>query len=368
MNITSGKQHRKQKVVIYGPEGIGKSTLAARFPDPIFIDTEGSTANLDVKRFDKPTSWSMLLNQIEYVRTNRVCETLVIDTMDWAERLCVDDICAQHQKKGIEDFGYGNGYVYVSEAIGRFLNKLQELIDNNICHVVLNCHAQIKKFEQPNELGAYDRYELKLGKKTSSQTSPLVKEWADMILFCNYKTFAVQTDKDGKKYKGQGGKRVIYTEHHPCWDAKNRCGLPPEMDMTYESIKAVIEGGAENVQRTVQTPVQTAAPEPVNTVQKAAPTPPPTPTVEVKPDPVMQDFEEVVPEPPASLPQALRDLMMLNQVTEKDIRFAVAQKGYYPEAMPVERYDPGFIQGVLIGAWEQVYAMIKKNKEIPFNM
>ena len=112
MNITSGKIKKKQKVVIYGPEGIGKSTLAAQFPDPLFIDTEGSTSNLDVRRFDKPTSWSMLQNQIMYVRDNPgICGTLVIDTMDWAERLCVEDVLAIHQKKGIEEFGYGSGYV-----------------------------------------------------------------------------------------------------------------------------------------------------------------------------------------------------------------------------------------------------------------
>lgn len=375
MNITSGKIQKKQKAVIYGPEGIGKSTLAAQFPDPLFIDTEGSTVNLDVKRFDKPTSWTMLRNQIEYVKSNPgICGTLVIDTMDWAERLCIEDICASHNKKGIEDFGYGNGYVYVAEAIGRFLNSLQELIDKNICHVVLTCHAQIKKFEQPNEQGAYDRYELKLGKKTGSQTAPLVKEWADMILFCNYKTFAVAADKDGKKFKGQGGKRVIYTEHHPCWDAKNRHGFPSEMDMDYANIKAAIEGTQEapvqpqTTQAVTITPPQTlpqtAAQPAVSTPQETAPVQPAAQTSQAAVD--LSDFEEVIEEPPQGLPPALRDLMRLNGVTERDIRFAVSQKGYFPEVMPVVSYPPDFIQGVLIGAWEQVYAMIKKNKELPF--
>ena len=54
MNITSGIQARAQRVVIYGTEGIGKSTLASQFPDPLFIDTEGSTSNMDVKQ--TPTS------------------------------------------------------------------------------------------------------------------------------------------------------------------------------------------------------------------------------------------------------------------------------------------------------------------------
>ena len=81
MNITSGIQARAQRVVIYGTEGIGKSTLASQFPKPLFIDTEGSTSNMDVKRLDKPTSWTMLMNQIAFVKANPdKFKTLVIDT------------------------------------------------------------------------------------------------------------------------------------------------------------------------------------------------------------------------------------------------------------------------------------------------
>ena len=375
VKISNGIVRKRQKVVIYGPEGIGKSTLAAQFPNPLFIDTEGSTGNLNVNRFeDKPTSWTMLTNYIEYVKQNpQVCETLVIDTMDWAERLCVEDILNTYGKKGIEDFGYGNGYVYVAEAIGRFLNTLQELIDKDICNVVLNCHAQLKKFEQPDEAGSYDRYELKLGKKTSSQTAPLVKEWADMILFCNYETYAVAADKDGKKFKAQGGQRVMYTTHHPCWDAKNRADLPPKIPLDYAQIAHVIE----------HTPAASPAPAPtpaiqepaVNTAQVSA-QPPQTqtqqtqqtqqpPTSNVQAD--LSDFEEVsAVNIPDNIPKPLQDLMRTNNVSEEDIRFAVASKGYFPERMPIANYPPDFINGVLVGAWEQVYAMIKENKKLPF--
>ena len=96
MNITRGKQARAQRVVIYGTEGIGKSTFASRFPNPLFIDTEGSTSNMDVARMDKPTSWTMLMNQIAFVKANpTVCNTLVIDTIDWAETLAIESVCAQ---------------------------------------------------------------------------------------------------------------------------------------------------------------------------------------------------------------------------------------------------------------------------------
>ena len=86
MQITRGKQPGAQKVVLYGPEGIGKSTFASKFPDPVFIDTEGSTRHLDVARLPKPSSWNLLMSAVKYVRDNpSVCKTLVIDTLDWAE-------------------------------------------------------------------------------------------------------------------------------------------------------------------------------------------------------------------------------------------------------------------------------------------
>lgn len=344
MNITSGKIASAQKIVIYGPEGIGKSSFAAKFPRPLFIDTEGSTKWMDVQRFDKPTSWTMLNSQVQYVKQNRsICDTLIIDTIDWAEQLCINDICAAYNKKGIEDFGYGNGYVYEKEAFGKFLNSLEEVVEAGI-HVVLTAHAQLRKFEQPDELGAYDRWELKLGKKTGSQISPLVKEWADMVLFANYETFAVQTDDQGKKFKAQGGTRVMYTSHHPCWDAKNRCGLPDKLPFDYAQIAHCIGG--------------TATP---------APAPSPTPAAQIAS--VVDETPAQAAEPysiPSYIPKALADLMRPEQVTVEEIQAAIGQRGYYPEDTPISSYDPAFVQGVLIGAWPKVFALIRSNRDLPF--
>lgn len=381
MEIIKGKIKKAKKVVIYGPEGIGKSTFASKFPDPVFIDTEGSTNDMDVARLPRPTSWIMLLEELQYVEKNPgVCKTLVIDTIDWAEQLCVEHICAKHNKSGIEDFGYGNGYVYTKEEFGRFLNKLTDVIETGV-NVVLTAHAQLRKFEQPDEMGAYDRWELKLGKKTQSQTSPMVKEWADMLLFCNYKTYSIAVDDKGKKHKAQGGKRVMYTCHHPCWDAKNRYNLPEECELDYGVIAGIIE--------------QTTQMLPSGTEQKATVREtPPAPT----PDPVLTGTEgnqmdlndrkaKNVPqktEPPKGqpvpknsvfhvderIPKALRDLMEDKLVSEEEIQTVVAGKGYYPQTTPILNYDPDFISGVLVGAWPQVYEMIRKLREdyeIPFD-
>lgn len=379
MQITKGKRARAQKVVVYGPEGIGKSTFAAQFPEPLFIDTEGSTDNMDVSRLDKPSSYTMLKNEIAWVKANpTVCKTLVIDTIDWAESLVIADVCAQHGKKGIEDFGWGNGYTYTKEEMGRLLNQLGELVDLGI-NVVLTAHAQMRKFEQPDEMGSYDRWELKLGKKTSSQTAPLVKEWADMVLFANYKT-VVMTADNGKK-KATGGQRVLYTQHHPAWDAKNRHGLPEEMTFDYAGIAHIFNQATVQPQPTPQPQPQQPVPEPAPQApaQEQTPTAEPAPQVQPQaqetpqqpsqaPESLTQPAPERQPyqEPNLALPQALRDLMIQNQVTELEVQKAVAQKGYYPEDTPVIMYDPGFIDGVLIGAWDQVFSMIKDNRILPF--
>lgn len=343
MKITQGKIITAKKVVVYGTEGIGKSTFAAQFPDPLFIDTEGSTKELDIRRFEKPSSWEMLKEQVEYVKKNKPCKTLVIDTIDWAEQLCLEAVCARHNKKGIEDFGYGNGYVYEKEDFTRFLQSLSEVVDAGI-HVVLTAHAVIRRFEQPDEMGGYDRYELKLGKKTTNLISPLIKEWADMVLFANYKTFSVATDDSGRKHKAQGGQRVMYTTHHPCWDAKNRYGLPEQIAMDYSEIRAIIE-----VVPQAATPEKTEPKPTTETVSK----------IEAVLEP--ETFDD-------GIPQALLDLMEESNITEEQVRQVVFQRGYYPVDMPIRDYLPQFVNDVLIGAWDQVKEMILANQDLPFEV
>ena len=235
LKIVKGKIDRAQKVVIYGSEGIGKSTMASQFPDPLFIDTEGGTSHMDVNRIDRPASWPELLSIVQEVAKEDVCKTLVIDTADWAEQLCTDYICQKYKQTSIESFGYGKGYTYLSEEFARLLSACDDVVASGK-HVVITAHAKMRKFEQPDEMGAYDRWEMKL----SRQVAPLLKEWCDMLLFMNYKTFVVQSENNTAK--AQGGKRVIYTSHHPCWDAKNRHGLPEEIEASLESIAHIFTG------------------------------------------------------------------------------------------------------------------------------
>ncbi len=374
--ITSGKIAKAQKICIYGPEGVGKSSFAAQFPDPIFIDTEGSTGGMNVRRLPKPTSWAMFGEEINYILQNKPCKSLIIDTIDWAEQLCVDYILGKHGKSGIEDFGYGNGYVYEKEEFSRFLNKTEELISAGI-NVVLTAHAQTRKFSQPDEIGEYDRWELKLGKKTGSQISPLVKEWADLLLFANYKTVAVAVDKDGKKFKAQGGTtRIMYTEHHACWDAKNRHGLKAELPFDFGQIAHIFTTPTETIptvkywfdgekgyETTGEMPKSERAVFEITESEYIK-----IKEAEAKLEATCYDVPftmsdpEAKPDIPDGIPAALADLMTRNNVSEAEISKVVSLRGYFPEGTPIKNYPSDFINGVLIAAWEQVFTMIKQQR------
>lgn len=353
MEIIRGKIKKPERIVVYGPEGIGKSTFASMFPDPLFIDTEGSTSDLDVARLPAPESWAMIVEEVNYVKEHPdCCKTLVIDTADWAEKLCIKAVCASEDKRSVEDFSYGKGYVKVAEQFGRFLNALTDISDLGIT-IVVTAHAMMRKFERPDESGAYDRWELKLEKKTS----PLLKEWATMLLFANYKTIVVK-DSNGKA-KAKGGERVMYTQHHACWDAKNRKGLPEEMPFQYEQLKMHFDI-PEN--KTVSKPEPEKIDHTGYTYPQAQP-PAPKQEEPEEPKPVKQE------KPKATDPLSqLRQLMENGMWSEQDIQKVVASHGYYPESVPISSYAPEFIEGALIGAWEQVEAALKAQleKDIPF--
>lgn len=381
--VTSGVIPAPVKVVLYGPEGIGKSTFASQFPDPIFIDAEGGTKQLDVRRLPRPTSWAMLLDEVAEVRKGNIpCTTLVLDTADWAEALCIQSICAKAKVDGLEGFGYGKGYVYAKEAFAKLLDELEEVVAGGR-NVVVLAHAMIAKFEQPDAVGNYDRWQM----KTTKQVAPLLQEWCDMLLFANYKTVVEKSGSSpNAKNKASGGRRVLYTTHHPCWDAKNRFGLSDELPLDYQAIAAIIPGKSapapaerpilvedEPANPTLPTRRTTPAPSASPSAATAAP----APTSTVNPTDTAPAHDPAAAEAryrakldadlrAAGIPDNLRALMVANKVEEEYIRHAVAQKGYFPEDMPVRDYPADFIDGCLVGAWDAVYEMVKEYGDVPF--
>ena len=370
MNITRGPKKSAIRVGIYGTEGVGKSTFASNYPGAVFIDTEGSTTHMDVARFDPPEELGDVIKQINYVISNPDrFGTLVIDTVDWLEKLIFQNVCAEKKIQNIEDLGYGKGYIYAKQKMQEILSMLDQVIAMGI-HVVLVCHSTIRKFEQPDEMGSYDRYVLKLNEKN---IAPLVKEWVDMLLFVNFKTDVV-TAADGKTKKAKGGqKRIMYANHSACWDAKNRFGLPDEMPFDYEQI-AELFGEAKPVEATT-------AEEPEEKIEPGEPVvlPHVQPEAPAKVDTVKKVPAKKAPqERPESMkaedPEKDKLLDKLWKLMQKDgvedplvLQSVVAEKEYYDISLPVRDYDSEFISDVLIEAWEQVNRMCQtKIHNLPF--
>ena len=196
IKIVRGRQHGAARVAVYGVEGIGKSTLAAEFPSPVILDTEDGTRHLEAARVRIDDWKTLTLAVAELAVSPQGFRTVVIDSIDWAERLLVEWMLKAAGKKSIEDFGFGKGYVLLQEHVGRFLADLDRLIDAGI-HVVLVGHAAVKRTSPPDQTEGFDRYELKL----TRQVAPLVKEWADALLFANYRVKLIEgADEIGRAH------------------------------------------------------------------------------------------------------------------------------------------------------------------------
>jgi len=235
-DVTTGRRARPQKVMIYGVEGIGKSTLASQFPNPIFLDVEDRTAHLDIHRLI-PKNWNQMQAAIQSLYDEEHgYQTVVVDTADWAEMLAAQDVCERFNKSGIEDFGYGKGFQYVRESMQGMLWALHNLQYKHGMHVVVAAHARIRKFDDPQQAVSYDRFTL----KCSDGVSAMLREWVDAVLFANYNTM-VETGQDKVVRAKAGNRRMLYTSHTAAYDAKNSYGLPDEIPMDYEQLRPYIE-------------------------------------------------------------------------------------------------------------------------------
>lgn len=255
--LRHGRIQRPQKAVIYGPEGIGKTTLASQAPSPVFLDTETGTDHLDVARISDLEKWEEITVVVQQLAAeDHGFKTLVIDTIDWLEKRLAEYVCRKANKTSIEDFGYGKGHVLVAEEMAKFLASLDALLKRGM-HIVLLAHSTVKKFEMPDAAGSYDRFELKLNK----QVAPLIKEWADVVLFANYVTRVAENDQ-GKR-RGVGGReRILHTTHTAAWDAKNRHGLEEKLPFTFESLAPVFGPLASSATSAAVAPAKNDLPAP----------------------------------------------------------------------------------------------------------
>lgn len=217
--------------IIYGPEGIGKTTLAAALDRPLFFDAEKGAHGMKVARLDEELTYTNMMKVMqELIGDSNGYNTFVIDTADAVETKFLADFCRDNKWNSIEDPGYGKGYSMFAELYCKFLEKCRALAESGM-NVVIVAHADVKKFEMPDERGSYDRWQLKLSKQDAAKT----KECADFIVFVNYRTNIVAADKKAGETKSHatGGRRWCYTSHTPAFDAKCRVflDLPEECSL-----------------------------------------------------------------------------------------------------------------------------------------
>lgn len=241
MDIIKGKIKTPIRCLVYGIEGVGKSTFAASADNPVFICAEVGTNYLDVSRFPTPQNFADIKRYIqELTHEKHEFRTLVLDTLDWIEPLIWDQIIATatYNKRGekatnIEEVGggYGKGYEIALTEWAALLRGIDGLQAKTQMDVVMLSHCIIKNFANP-EGENFDRYELKLNRKAAGR----LKEWADEVLFASYEDCQV---------KGKGvsdGTRILRTERRSAFDAKNRTGLPYKLPLSWQAYAAARAG------------------------------------------------------------------------------------------------------------------------------
>lgn len=235
-SVKRGATAAPMRVLLYGPEGIGKTTFGAESPAPIFVGTEDGFGLLDVARFPEPRSWRDVTDALLVLeREKHDYRTLVLDSLDWLEPLVWAEVCRTGGKRSIEDFGYGKGYVAALDTWRALLAQCDRLRRAKGMHVVLLAHAKVARFNNL-EGSDYDRFTLKIHEKAAG----VAKEWCDAVLFANFTGVLVAKDDSGKsKGKAVGTPtRIVYTERRAAFEAKNRYALPPELPLSWPDFEA----------------------------------------------------------------------------------------------------------------------------------
>lgn len=216
-----------QKILVYGVQGLGKTTFGATFSNPVLLPIEDGAAAIDMQAFPLVTTFQQIVDAIQALHGDHKFKTLVIDSLDWMEPLLWKACCEHFNKGSIEEFGYGKGYIEVDKWWRHVMGGLDSLRYNKGMDIILLAHSEVKHIEPP-DTDPYDTYQIKMQKRAFA----LWQEYADMVLFLNYKV-NVQKTKAGigeERIRGIGtGDRMIYTSERPAWKAKSRWALPDEI-------------------------------------------------------------------------------------------------------------------------------------------
>lgn len=225
------------RLMVYGVEGIGKSTFAAGAPDPIFILTEDGLGSLDVEHFPIAHSLADVMEAIGSLYTEEhPYKTVVLDSLDWLEAIIHREM---EEKYDAKDLAYGKGAMIAAQQWREVLDGLNALRNDKQMIVILLAHNTIKRFDSP-EVEPFDRYQPKLQERSSA----VVREWADAVMFANYKTIVKKDDVGFNKTVARGissGERMLFTTERPAYMAKNRYNLPDSIPLIWDAFANAIK-------------------------------------------------------------------------------------------------------------------------------
>jgi hypothetical protein len=243
--VQRGRTPRPPRILIYGTEGIGKSTFASQSPNPIFVQTEDGLDEIACNKFPLAATYEEVLVALVELRTQEHdFETVVIDSLDWLERMIWDRVCQESGVTSIEkaDGGYAKGYIHALTYWREVVDHLNVLRNARGMVVLLVAHAKVEKFEDP-ESSPYDRYSPRLNKHAAA----LVSEWCDAVLFATRKV-RTQTEEAGFGRKRtiahaigkDGGERILRCVGGPSCIAKNRYGIVDELPLSWAAFIAAL--------------------------------------------------------------------------------------------------------------------------------
>ena len=237
--LKKSEKGESEKIVLYGTEGWGKTTWAAKAPAPVFLSTEDGLKCVSVDVFPEPQTWENVLECVNILRNEtHGFKSFVVDTADWTESLCQEFVLKKTGKNSIEEVGggWGKGYTMVFEEWKRLLLGIDHLRREKKMHVIFLAHCAVKPFNNPQGEN-YERWEMKMDRRIAA----LLKEWSDNLLFGTY-DIAVDAEK-GHRGKGYGGERIIHTNHSAAYDAKNRSSLPDQLTTDPAQFWSLVQGG-----------------------------------------------------------------------------------------------------------------------------
>ena len=243
--VQRGRTPKPPRILLYGVEGIGKSTFGSQTSKPIFIQTEDGLDEIDCDKFPLAATYDDVVAALSELRTQQHdYETVVIDSLDWLERLIWDKLCAQYGVNSIEkvDGGYARGYTHTLTFWREIIDHLNALRNTRGMVVLLIAHSKVERFEDP-ESSPYDRYSPRLHKHAAS----LVSEWCDTVLFATRK-IRTQTEDAGFNRKRtiaqpigkDGGERILRCVSGPSCVAKNRYGIAEELPFSWAAFMAAL--------------------------------------------------------------------------------------------------------------------------------